>query len=74
VASGDIQARSRLKQPDEIGELGRAFDQLLDERIAHLDQAARENEQLNNSVIALLQTVFRLSNKDLTARATSAKT
>jgi methyl-accepting chemotaxis protein len=69
VAQGQTDARSQLTQPDEIGELGRAFDQLLDERIAQLEKANKENEQLNTNVISLLQTVFQLSNKDLTARA-----
>jgi methyl-accepting chemotaxis protein len=69
VASGQSNARSGLQQRDEIGDLGRAFDQLLDERIATLERAEQENERLNNSVIALLQTVFQLSNRDLTARA-----
>jgi methyl-accepting chemotaxis protein len=69
VAQGRTEARSRLEEADEIGELGRAFDKLLDERIAQLEKINKENEQLNTSVIALLQTVFQLSNKDLTARA-----
>jgi methyl-accepting chemotaxis protein len=69
VAQGQTDARSKLAQADEIGELGRAFDNLLDERIAQLEKAQKENETLNNSVIALLQAVFQLSNKDLTARA-----
>jgi methyl-accepting chemotaxis protein len=69
VAGGDVDARSRLAGADEIGELGRAFDHLLDERLAQLAKAQSENETLNNSVIGLLQTVFQLSNKDLTVRA-----
>jgi methyl-accepting chemotaxis protein len=69
VAKGQTDARSRLVQADEVGELGRAFDKLLDERIAALEATSKENEQLNNSVISLLQTVFQLSNKDLTVRA-----
>jgi methyl-accepting chemotaxis protein len=69
VAGGDSSARSRLTEPDEIGDMGRAFDQLLDERIAAFEKAEKENEQLNNSVINLLQAVFQLSNKDLTVRA-----
>jgi methyl-accepting chemotaxis protein len=69
VAGGDVDARSRLVGDDEIGELGRAFDHLLDERLAQLAKAQSENETLNNSVIGLLQTVFQLSNKDLTVRA-----
>jgi methyl-accepting chemotaxis protein len=69
VAKGNSEARSRLTEKDEIGDLGRSFDSLLDERIASLEAAKKENEQLNNSVISLLQTVFQLSNRDLTARA-----
>jgi methyl-accepting chemotaxis protein len=69
VASGETAARSQLTARDEIGDLGRAFDGLLDDRIASLERATRENETLNNSVIDLLQAVFQLSNRDLTARA-----
>ncbi len=69
VAKGNSEARSRLTVKDEIGDLGRSFDNLLDERISSLEAAKKENEQLNNSVISLLQTVFQLSNRDLTARA-----
>ncbi len=69
VAKGDLTARSKLTERDEIGELGRSFDGLLDDRIASLDKARLENEGLNNSVISLLQTVFQMSNRDLTARA-----
>ena len=69
VADGDSDARSKLTQADEIGELGRSFDNLLDDRIASLQNSAKENEAINNSVIALLQTVFQLSGRDLTAKA-----
>jgi methyl-accepting chemotaxis protein len=69
VASGNTAARTQLKEQDEIGALGRSFDGLLDDRIATLEKAGKENETLNNSVIALLQTVFQLGNRDLTARA-----
>jgi methyl-accepting chemotaxis protein len=69
VASGETAARSKLTEQDEIGDLGRAFDGLLDDRIASLEKSAKENETLNNSVIDLLQAVFQLSNRDLTARA-----
>jgi methyl-accepting chemotaxis protein len=69
VASGETAARSQLTEQDEIGDLGRAFDGLLDDRIASLEKSAKENETLNNSVIDLLQAVFQLSNRDLTARA-----
>ncbi len=69
VSSGDVNARSQLTSTDEFGQLGRSFDGLLDDRNAQLEKAQTENDELNNSVIALLQTVFQLSNRDLTARA-----
>ena len=69
VAGGDSDARSELTGKDEIGDLGRAFDTLLDDRIAALERATKENETINNSAIGLLQGVFQLSNRDLTVRA-----
>ncbi len=69
IAGGEISARSQLTEQDEIGQLGRAFDGLLDDRISALEKTSKENETLNNSVIDLLQAVFQLSNRDLTARA-----
>jgi methyl-accepting chemotaxis protein len=69
IANGDFAARSQLGGDDEFGQLSRAFDNLLDDRVARLAEAERENEDLNNSVVQLLQAVAQLSNKDLTAKA-----
>ncbi len=69
IADGDYAARSQLGGDDEFGQLSRAFDNLLDDRVARLAEAERENEDLNNSVVQLLQAVAQLSNKDLTAKA-----
>jgi methyl-accepting chemotaxis protein len=69
IANGDFNARSELGGDDEFGQLSRAFDNLLDDRVARLADAERENEDLNNSVVQLLQAVAQLSNKDLTAKA-----
>ena len=69
VAGGDSAARTQLLEKDEIGDLGRAFDTLLDDRNAALEKATQENETINNSAIGLLQGVFQLSNRDLTVRA-----
>jgi len=66
---GDYTARVRLQTRDELGQVGHALDQLLDERLETVARQARENERLNDSIIGLLQTVVQLSNKDLTARA-----
>jgi methyl-accepting chemotaxis protein len=69
IAEGDFAARSQLGGDDEFGQLSRAFDNLLDDRVSRLAEAERENEDLNNSVVQLLQAVAQLSNKDLTAKA-----
>ncbi|PPE71066.1 methyl-accepting chemotaxis protein [Caldimonas thermodepolymerans] len=66
---GDLQARTQLAPRDELGEVGHGLDRLLDARLSQLHHVARENESLNQSVVALLQTVFQMSNKDLAARA-----
>ncbi|NJS35594.1 MAG: HAMP domain-containing protein [Brachymonas sp.] len=42
VASGETAARSELAEQDEIGQLGRAFDGLLDDRIAALEKLRRK--------------------------------
>jgi len=69
ISEGEFTARSQLGGDDEFGQLSRAFDNLLDDRVARLAEAERENEDLNNSVVQLLQAVAQLSNKDLTAKA-----
>ncbi len=69
IAEGDYAARTKLGGDDEFGQLSRAFDNLLDDRVSRLAEAERENEDLNNSVVQLLQAVAQLSNKDLTAKA-----
>ena len=69
VNNGDSSARTLLLTQDELGNVGRSFDNLLDERIASLEGKTLENEAINNSAINLLQSVFSLSEKDLTARA-----
>jgi methyl-accepting chemotaxis protein len=69
VNKGDASARTLMLSQDELGNVGRSFDTLLDERIATLEGKTRENETINNSAISLLQSVFSLSEKDLTSRA-----
>lgn len=66
---GDLNARAKLDTRDEIGELARAFDNLLDDRVARLAQAERESERLNNSIIELIRAVAQIGNKDFTIKA-----
>jgi methyl-accepting chemotaxis protein len=69
VRAGDFDALESIEARDEVGELGRTVNSLLQERIAAQKKAEDENERLNNSVIAILQAVNLLSQRDLTVRA-----
>ncbi len=69
VNAGAYEVRVNLRTKDELNTVGRAFDKLLDDRIATLSEAASENERLNNSVIGLFTAMGALSEKDLTIRA-----
>ena len=68
LAEGDDTARTGMQTRDELGELGRAFDKMMDERVAIQTRIQKENEQLNDSVLSLLQGVAGLANKDLTGK------
>jgi methyl-accepting chemotaxis protein len=65
VSAGDLEARTGLRSSDEIGQLATAFDGLLDEKVAELARAQKENEQLNNSVIEIMMSVAQLAQRDL---------
>jgi twitching motility protein PilJ len=69
VRSGDLQALSAVESKDEVGDLGRTVNTLLQERIAAQQKAEDENDKLNNSVILLLTTVAELSQRNLTVKA-----
>jgi twitching motility protein PilJ len=73
LAAGDTKVRARLETFDEIGTLGRQFDLMVDQREAVAEKITRENDQLNNSVIALLQAVAKLSQRDLTVKVPVAE-
>ena len=68
VNQGRLDARSQMTREDELGELSDAFDTLLDERVAQLSGAEKENDQLNESIVELLKSVAHLSRKDFTVR------
>lgn len=68
IGEGNYESRTNLTGGDELSELGQAFDQMLGERVGTLVQAEQENEQLNDSIINLLQAVSQLSQRDLTVR------
>lgn len=69
VRAGDFDALQAIESRDEVGDLGRTVNSLLQERIAAQQKAEAENESLNNSVISILQAVHQLSQRDLTAKA-----
>lgn len=69
VRQGDFAALQEIESKDEVGDLGRTVNSLLQERIAAQQKAEAENDSLNNSVISILQAVNQLSQRDLTAKA-----
>jgi len=73
VSEGNLDARTELQTKDEIGQLANAFDGLLNERVSTMAQAEDDNEQINNSVIELLEAVSSLSDRDLTVKVPVAE-
>ncbi len=68
VTAGDFSVRTTLTGGDELTLLGQSFNRLLDERVNALVETEHQNEQLNDSVINLLQAVSQLSQRDLTVK------
>lgn len=69
VRKGDVTALQEIESKDEVGDLGRTVNNLLQERMASQKKAEEENDGLNNSVVSLLGTMFELSQRNLTVRA-----
>lgn len=68
INKGKSHSRVKLGTHDELGDLGRAFNKLFDERIQQLEAQSLENEQLNNSIISLIKALGMIANKDLTIK------
>ena len=68
ITSGDTSVRTGFDGDNEFGRFGEHFDAMLDTQVSTAQQMHHDNEQLNNSIIALLQNAARLSQRDLTAR------
>jgi methyl-accepting chemotaxis protein len=63
---GNFDARVGLQSDDEFGELSSALDNLLDDRLKSLTDSAKQTEQLNNSVIEIMQAIGTIATtKDL---------
>lgn len=69
ITEGDLDARMGIRSGDEFQEIGDSIDNILSERVAALSTIEDENEQLNDSIVALLETVAQLAQKNLTIRA-----
>jgi len=68
INRGKTKARVKILSSDELADLGIAFNTLFDERIQHLETQSKENERLNNSIIALIQALGTIAKKDLTIK------
>ncbi|MGV8933169.1 MAG: methyl-accepting chemotaxis protein [Gallionellaceae bacterium] len=68
IATGDMHARAKLQGRDELVELANQFDKMMDDRETVQAAIQKENTELNESVLSLLQAVAQLARKDLTVR------
>lgn len=68
INKGDYAVRARTDSNDELAVLAKAFNELLDNRVATLASIEKENERLNESILGLLRTVAELARKDLTVK------
>ena len=69
VKAGDIDALADIVRRDEIGDLGRTVNALLQDRIEAQKKAEGESEKLNDSIIDILRAVSKLSQGDLRVQA-----
>jgi len=68
VRAGEQVETAEAASQDEMGQIWRSVNELLEDRMAAQKKAEAENDALNNSVIAILQGVDVLAHRDLTAR------
>lgn len=68
VLNGELDARAQMSSGDEIGTLGDAFDNMLEDKLSLIEKSDIERKKLNNSIIELLKSVAQLSQKDLTVK------
>ncbi len=73
ISDGDYEARTNLTTNDELGVLGRSFDGMIQDRVSSLAKIEKENDELNISLINILEAVSTLSDKDLTIQAPVAE-
>lgn len=70
ISQGDLEARIGIKSKNEFGDIGEYIDTMMDDRVMSFSKIEEENEQLNDSVVALLETVAQLAQKNLSIKAT----
>ena len=66
INAGDLESRVNVTSQDELGELGNAINQLMDEKVGSLAEAEADNEKLNNNIINLLRSLDKVTEKDFT--------
>ena len=70
ISQGDLEARTGINSNDEFGGIGEYIDTMLNDRVLAFSKIEEENEQLNDSVVMLLETVAQLAQKNLSIKAT----
>jgi methyl-accepting chemotaxis protein len=69
ISEGDFDARIGIKSGDEFQDISNSIDTMLNDRVSVLTTIEDDNEQLNDSIVALLETVAQLAQKNLSIKA-----
>lgn len=70
VDKGDLDARAEVISNDELGTMASAFNAMISATKKLLKERQEEHEQLQNSIIGMLEEISTLSEGDLSVRAT----
>lgn len=68
INAGRLDARVDVQSQDELGELGSAINQLMDEKVAALADSEADNEKLNNNIINMIRSLNQVTDKDFTVQ------
>ncbi|SMN12474.1 type IV pilus biogenesis protein PilJ [uncultured Candidatus Thioglobus sp.] len=70
IIAGDMYARIGIENKGELGDICQLIDTIINKYMISTNKFEEENADLNDSIIAMFETVTKLSQKDLTVKAT----
>jgi methyl-accepting chemotaxis protein len=70
VEEGDLESEAKVVSSDELGTMASAFNNMIGTTRELIETRQKEHDQLQDSIIGLLEEISALSEGDLTVRAT----